>query len=392
MASQTVEAFGQIELAFQIPAGPLNQISVPVKALASAAYLATNSAVGWLKSRDNSACLTTVLKLHGAELAKAHTFDTQIFRSISQNYPIHGVSIETDSDSSGVSRMLNCVLPKASSRCDGGPEMMCLKGLITGLTCVIANTAPVVKILATIVPRYLLTYDQVDVSLEKHGPLNASLRQLVSSVLVEERNNNLYEALLRDLDVHRRGVTGASLSDLADCEIYEEPLAIEFLSWLLTPPVLRDDPKYREAFPNATIPSFPTISFRVWALAFVLGRLGFEVNASNVAISTDEMYQTHIEERRDASEPARVFLITQTIGHRNILNGRAKYKRYSSPTLRRIPIKLIPDLVFDQYCYFQVECAGLGAIDLVDIFDATFKYNGATSVPRLYARDQRSRR
>ena len=338
MARQLVEAVGQIQLAFPLSVGPLNQISFPIKSLGSAVYLATNCAARWLESRNNSACLTDVLKSHGAELAKAHTFDTQIFISTSQNYPIHGVSIETDSDSSGVSRMLSCVLPKASSRCDGGPGMICLRGLIMGLTCLFSHKAPVVKILAAIVPKYLLTYDQDDVSVEKHGPLNASLRQLVSSILEEERNNNLYETLLRDLDLHRRGVTGATLTDLANCEIYEESLAIEFLSWLLTPPVWRDNPKHREAFPNATISSFPTISFRVWALAFVLGRLGFEVNASNIAIGTDEMYQTHIEERKDTSEPVRVFLITQTIGHHNILNDRAKYQRYSSPTLRRVPI------------------------------------------------------
>ena len=374
MANQAAEAFGQIQLAFQIPVGPMNQISIPVKSLSSAAYLATKSIAGWLKSRENSACLTTVLECYGTTLANAHTFDPQVFRSTSQDYPIHGVSIETDPNGNGVSQMLRCVLPKASSRCDGGPGMMCLRGLITGLTCLFPDKSPVIKILAAIVPKYLLTYDQVDVSFEEDGPLIASLRHLVSSILVEERNNNLYEIFLRDLDVHRRGVTGATLSDLANCEIYEESLAIEFLSWLLTPPVLRDDPKYRESFPNATNPSFPTISFRVWALAFVLGRLGFDVSASNIAIGTDEMYQTHIAERKDISDPARVFLITQTIKNHNIFNDRAKYKRYSSPTLRRVPIKSIPDLVFDQYCYFQVECDGLNEIDLVSIFNATFEH------------------
>ena len=109
-------------------------------------------------------------------------------------------------------------------------------------------------------------------------------------------------------------------------------------------------------------------------MAFVLGQLGFEVNASNIAIGTDEMYQTHIEERKDISEPARVFLIIQDIRHHNFFNDRAKYRRYSSPTLRRVPIKSIPDLVFDQYCYFQAECAGSGTVDLVSIFDATFEH------------------
>jgi hypothetical protein len=368
------DALGSLQLGFQTSStGPLTQVSIPLEAIGSAVYLATGAVRSWWKAPAKAQCLEMVLMSNGASLTIPQTFNPHTFKRRVSGYPMRGVALQTDVEGGGF-RLRSCALPNASSRNNGPEERFPIRAITIALLCLF-DTNTTCHILLDIIREYLLNKDLEGISIEKQGPLSAATLQYIKSVEAEEECNDLREDLLRLLDREREKVTNATLEDLVNCHVFEEPLAIAFLSWVLTSRWKRESPEYQGSYPYALPYSYPMRSFRVWCLAFLLHELGFEVEASIVAISTQEMYKTHVQHAPEDAAFPKVFLITQPVGPQDVKVDR-HIRRQEVVQKRRVPIKTIPLMVFEHFRFYKPaqNIPKQTLEDLADIFLYTFEH------------------
>ncbi|MCJ1369930.1 hypothetical protein MMC20_001142 [Loxospora ochrophaea] len=354
-----------LEIAVPVKLGPFNQISIPVKACENAIYFAKD-AYGWWKSAEKIQCLEEMIGSKKGELSAALTFNPRAFKLREQEYPVHGVAIgDEEGGGTRLRSYSGAVASPSAPQTDGG---LCLKALTTGLLCLFGeDRKKVCKILVDIIPEFLIRYEQEGIRLEKQGPLASAVAQWVNAIAAEEDNRRRRVSLLAMIDSKERNVTDATIEELRNCFVFELPLAIAFISWLLSSEYKRDS-QYKKAY--------PTRSFRIWSLALILGELGFEVDASLVAISTKEMYHSHVQSRSDPSSYPQVFLVTQAVGSADPgVVPKDNYRDDASPK-RLIPIMTIPLVAFKHYAYYTppTQCQKVMPGLLEEIFAATFEH------------------
>ena len=352
-----------LELALPVSSGPFNQISIPLKSIESAVYLA-KGAYGWWKGPEKSRCLLDIIESKKGELSAALTFNPRTFKAREARYPLQGVSI--GSLEPGRTGPITCTLPAGSTSMTGSEGLNCLRALTTGLLCLF-DLEETSKILIEIVPDHLIRHELDDIRLEKQGPLSTALTQYVKTVSLEEDNRRSSQHLLALLDTHQKAVNNLSVEDLKHCQVYERPLVIAFLSWLLTS-------EYKREIRYVRV--YPTRSLRVWSLAFLLGELAFEAVASSIAIKTEEMYRSYLRCQPDPAEFSHVFLITQSVGIADPTLVQERFQRAEDKRQRLIPIGTIPYVTFEHYALYKpsdgTEKPSLES--LAEIFYFTFEH------------------
>lgn len=312
-----------MELGFSVAAGPLSQISVSLFSIELAVQLATG-AYGWWKAGERFQSLSTIVSTKGAKISAASTF-----------HLLRYVNKRTDSLIRGVTRtpsgVFSCVtLPNASTASAGESGLVCLRAVVCALLC-FYSVSTTVEILVGALPGTLYTSDQEGGDETIEGPLLSSIRGYVKAAAAEEDNDELRQKLQAEVDLKLSHITGATSSDVFECDDFLEsdtPNFIGALRWILTPIVKRNPQVY------------PTRSLKVWALAEIMYQLGFEVSASMRAVSSKGDYEAHVEKVNYQTSYQEVILVTSSHGPTDLFASGTKTAPSSKPrigSIRSIP-------------------------------------------------------
>ena len=169
-------------------------------------------------------------------------------------------------------------LPKASTAAPEDPSQACLRALTTGLL-LFSNTDATTSILAELIPGALLKMEQENVTIKIDGPVLTGLRQHVVAVAAEGDSNTIRTELLEIVSNHQARFTGISLELVLrfdSVDACEAPLVIGCMKWMLTPWHKHEPTQY------------PRIFLRVWSLAPIMKKLGFQIAASTEIVRAAE--------------------------------------------------------------------------------------------------------
>ena len=140
-----------MELSFNVDAGPLTQISIPIISVSSALQLAIGT-YGWWRAPERNRSLLAMLERSGASLVPASTFDLPVYRALRHDSMVRGISIMNG-------KIHTADLPRSSTSLEGNPGQICLRALTTGLLCFYSAQA-VTETLSELIPYGLLHYNQ----------------------------------------------------------------------------------------------------------------------------------------------------------------------------------------------------------------------------------------
>ena len=259
-----------MELGFAVSAGPLSQISVHLLSLENAVQLATGL-WGWYKGPQSLQSLQQTLEARNAALVASQTFRRHRYTSFRNEHGcVYGAAFDTSH------RLIRLPLPRASSANSDDAGVDCLRALIVGLSCFMEQ-GQIYSLLKDLIPQHLLHFGQDDDSHRLDGASLAATLQFISAVIREEYVDKIRDRLFDLIDSQLPRVTGASRAELLACQYTEVCHMAGVLRWILKPP-------YK--FEGSCKPAYPTRSLKVWALALVLAELGFEVEASRVAVTS----------------------------------------------------------------------------------------------------------
>jgi hypothetical protein len=364
------KVIGDLSIGFQV--GPF-QTSIPLGSASSIVVLAAGKH-GWWKTKDRVNCLQWLTQSEGSLLVAACTFDNAAYEERRTQYAFRGVTVQADEENNG-RRFTPLTVGRANTCCYGSPGVQCLRALTSALLCLF-RVVDARDILVTIMPKYLLHFDSgADYSEDQRiQALPAILLAYVSSVNEEEDFDDYRESLLRRLDQLQSRVTDASREDLRDCYFFELEQATAFISWALTPLHERTSEAYEVSHPNVFPFVYPTRSLRVWALAFILGEIGFQVIAHDTPIQNIEQYDSVVTESQDDYQ-SKAILVLHPLGRREDTSLNPRGRRAPVTIKRRIRIRNIPSLVFEQYGLFgENDSSHLNMNELEAIFQSTFNY------------------
>ena len=269
-----------MELAFNVNAGPLSQVAIPIMSLSSAVQLAVG-AHGWWRARERSKSLSFTLECAGASLVPANSFNRPVYLNARQGCTVRGVSIMNG-------EVIGGELPTASTSREGSPGHLCLRALTTGLLC-FYSTSAVVKILAELIPYSMLHYEQEGETLQFEGPVIASLIEYVKAVELEEDSTGMKKQMLKRLDTET-SILGSDMQLVrTDQGIRgsDHAKVRALLKWMLTSMTKRSD---------TTV--YPTRSLFAWSIAMVMSQLGFQISASRTIISSSNQYVEYLRQSR----------------------------------------------------------------------------------------------
>jgi len=276
-------------------AGPLSQVGIEIFSIQTAVELAIG-AYGWFKATERSKSLEQILSVSGGELVCTSSFNYNFYRDLrTQQGMMQGVVVQNRA-------MLRTPLPKASTAIPDHAGMACLRALTAGILC-FSNPDTAIVMLQDLIPYALVQLHQDDTVLEIEGPLLTSLKQWVSIVASEEDSNNFRDYLLREAAVQESRLTGAPLDEIMGADqtdTDETTHIIGVLRWILTPSHKRD------------LRQYPTRSLRVWTVASIMGRLGFDVYAAPAVVRTADEYNRVINNSHHFGQSPDVFLVVTT--------------------------------------------------------------------------------
>lgn len=342
-----------MELGFTVAAGPLSQISVSLFSVELAVQLA-HGAYGWWKARDRAQSLSLLVESKGSQISATSTFNLFLYRDKRKDGFIRGVARGPDG-------VLSCVtLPKASTASSGDVGLVCLRAVVCALLC-FYNASTVLDILVRVLPGTLYNSNQEGGDEKIDGPLLSCLREYVKAAAVEEDSDDLRQKLQATVDSKLASVTGAPLADVFECDDFLESDAPNFIGamrWILTPVVKRTPLVY------------PTRSLKVWALAVIMNKLGFQVEASANAISSKSDYENYVENVGYQSTDQEIILVTSNAGSTDPLSGGVQ-KMSTSAKPRVGSIRSIPWIAFRHLSDSQ-SCANTK--HLSEIWEFTFDY------------------
>ncbi|OCK74092.1 hypothetical protein K432DRAFT_410152 [Lepidopterella palustris CBS 459.81] len=287
-----------MSLAFNIKnAGPLAQVGLEIISLNTAVHLATG-AYGWFKSYERSESLIKLLSVGGGELVACSSFNFSAYRDLrTQHGTMKGVVVQKRT-------VLSTSLPKASTAIPDHPGTACLRALTAGILC-LYDTDATVGILQNLIPYALIQLHQEDAVLEIEGPLLSSLKQWVSSVALEEDSNTFRDFILLHATSQESSLTGVPVDEIMNLDwtrTDEIPYVIGVLRWILTPTYRRDPKQY------------PTRSLRVWTVAVVMAKMGFDVYAAPAVVRNVDDYDCLMDASRRFGGSPDVFLVVTNGG------------------------------------------------------------------------------
>ena len=320
-----------MEVGFGIPnAGPLAQISLQLFSPEMAVYLATG-AYGWWKSRERTKSLVEVLAASNTQLSSPSTFNWQTYQRARETGKLQGVVVQSG-------QVQVAVLPKASTALPPNAALACLRALTTGLLCFYGvDTSS--SILAAVIPRGLLQYDQEGVDLVLDGPRLSSLKLLVSAVAAEEDSNTLRQYLMDQVTTQQRALRIESSQDIFQVEgkqSNEVWFVVGLLEWIITPTYKRKTLVY------------PTRSLLVWTMAAVLAKLGFEISASPSVVRSAGDYERLVTAQKSSPYYADVVLVLEPAVETDPLL-RASNVAEESLRPQISPLQAVPWLMFRRF-------------------------------------------
>ena len=322
-----------MELGFAVPnVGPLAQISLQLFSPETAVYLATG-AYGWWKARERSKSLVEVLSASKAQLSSTSTFNWQTYQRTREIGKLQGLAVQSG-------QLQAAMLPKGSTALPPNAALACLRALITGLLC-LHGVEACTAILAEVVPRGLIQYDQVDADLVFEGPQLSSLKLLVAAVAAEEDNNTLRQYLMEQVTTQQTHLQISSMDDIFQTEEThrnEIPLIMGLLEWIITPTHKRESPVY------------PTRSLVVWTMANILSKLGFEVSASTSVARSSRDYERLVTAPRSSPYYADIVLVLEPGVDTDSLMRAGNVTSVSESLRPQISqVRAVPWLVFRRY-------------------------------------------
>ena len=332
-------------LALQIPFsfGPFNSLSVPGKSLESIVYLAVGLH-GWWKSRETTNSLVSVIKMQNPdnELLCAPSFELAIFQAIETDHPFHGAVISDEEN--GVRVLRNVQLDGPTTRGEDEPKaILCMRALTSGLLCLFSRK-DVVDVLFNIMQKCLIQFYQPDVQFDKHGPFSRALNDWIESERTKESFRKKSPNLMKELDAAALEFMSVSVKDLQSTQFFEIELVIAFLQWLFAEEY-KHDPAIKR--------NYPTRSFHVWSLAFILNKLGFLVEASTTPIQDRETWESQISNNLEPNYLWRVYLVTSNLVFADLSYNHRPYRRMDFREKRIVPIGSIPTIAFEYFRYYK---------------------------------------
>jgi hypothetical protein len=344
-----------MELAFNVNAGPLAQIGIQILTLDTAVQLAIG-AYGWYKARERSHSLTQLLSARGGSLISTSSFNKDVYNRNRQHQgQVLGIIVQNGA-------VVSTELPKASTAINEHAGQACLRALSTGILC-FYNVDATTSILSELIPFALLQLEQEDAVVNMEGPLFNGLKQYVSAIAVEEDSSTYRTHLLHVASNHQAQFTSVALNEILACdstEVIESHLVIGCLKWMLTPLHKRDFLQY------------PTRSLRVWALASIMGQLGFEIAASAEVVTTKEDYSRATNVNQYVAGFPEVVLVTANIGETDYF-ASSEVPASSEFDLRPqiIAVRAIPWLAFR---HLRGSNRRVNSQYLVDVWTYTYNY------------------
>lgn len=320
-----------MQVALPIDIGPLNQLGIQLISAETAVHLATGAS-GWLVARLRAHSLADVLKIRKASLATVHAFNILEYTRIRQEDSVFGTARQYGG------RFISTRLPSLSrNQYENDAGMACLYAIITALLCFFDDEG-VCRILMEIFPKYLVSYEQDDVTLSADGPLNSAMRSFIRAVNSEEQFCRTRENLLRKLDKKTKCMLSSFQRPPQECEVMDDRHVIALLTWVVTKYSVRESPVYL------------TRSFYAWAVAELLSSLGFGISVSETAITTQDQYAFALEGSGLQGLP--VHFVGASVGKTDP-GLRAGQPVQVAPLYRLVSIRTIPELELSRIFFHE---------------------------------------
>ena len=350
------------DLALQAPMsiGPFNSLSIPGRSLETIIYLAVGLH-GWWKTKETTNSLLSVVKMQNRdnEILSASSFESSIFKTVEADHPFHGATI--NDEESGARGLQVIELAGPSTRADDEPKaFLCVRALTSGLLCLFGRT-DVFDILFNILQKCLIHFHQPDMRFDRHGPFSSALMDWIDAEKTNESFRYKSTYLMKKLDSAANKVSNISVKDLQNTQFFELGLVIAFLEWLLTEEY-KHDPETKK--------DYPTRSFLVWSLAFILSELGFLVEASTTPILDQDMWRNEVSHTRDMDSLWKVHLVTSNSVYADYKYCQRQFRRMETRERRLVPIGTIPTMAFDYFRYYDTPDLNVDILN--EIFLDTF--------------------
>ena len=349
-------------VAIQVPLslGPFNALTIPGRSLETAFYLAYGIR-GWWKTEEASSSLLGVIRMQNSDnrLLSASSFEQSIFQAVEAENPFYGATI-TDEENGG--QVLQStpmpVNPNTIGQMDRAT--LCVRALTSGLLCLFKRSE-VFEILFVVLQKCLIHFQQTGTAFQRHGPFSTALKKWIDAIRTQESFRGTSAKCMEQLDTAAKVVSNVSMRDLQNTQYFDSELVIAFLQWLVTEEVKHDE---------AVLRDYPTRSFHVWSLAFILNKLGFLVEASTTAIQDQQMWEDQMSQSIGMSGPWRVHLVTSNSVFADHAYNHRPSSRVDFCGRRIVPIGTLPIVLFDNFkCY---DSPDLDLNVLNEIFLSTF--------------------
>ena len=201
----------------------------------------------------------------------------------------------------------------------------------------------VFEVLFTILQKCLIDFQQPDTEFERHGLFSTALDNWIDAVRTQESFRGTSAKCMKQLDTATKVVSNVSLLDFQNTQYYDSELVIAFLQWFFT------EAEHDEAVQKG----YPTRSFHVWSLAFVLNELGFVVETSTTAIQSQDTWEDQIYQSNGICCPWRVHLVTSNSVFADHAYSHRPSMRMDLGKRRIVPIETFPIVLFDNFKYYN---------------------------------------
>lgn len=327
-----------MSIAFNVDLGAISQVGLDIDNVVTITRLAS-STLRWLKSRAPTLCLEQTIGSVGVSLPPVSAFSKSRYLDERRRHDsIYGVV----KVKGGFLQSIR--LPKNSMPVEGDPGLLCLRALTMGLLCFFSKSQTC-SVLSEILPKRLFQYEQEDKQKARlDGPLYDALIRHVQKVSDEEMGDDLRSQLLDMVDNQVHRVSNATREEILACHGTELIHIMGFLDWLLAPAAFRK--------PTST---YPTRSLKVWSLALVLSKLGFNVQPSRTAVTQvcSERKETELDMDQYEFVPEVVLVIASgwptDPGACHFTETETKSEKETKVLPRILPIRACPSVAYAEY-------------------------------------------
>ena len=360
MVRSAIETIRNIALQAPVSIGPFTSLAIPGRSLETIVYLAVG-VHGWWKTEETTKSLLSVIKMQHPdnEILSASSFELSVFENIEDEYPFHGATINDEENGARGLQSIQMDGPFTGPM-TGSKAMLCLRALTSGLLCLFSRSQ-VFDILFDVLQTCLIHFHQPDIQFARHGPFSSALKDWIEAEKTKESFRHKSSDLMKQLDDAAIAVLNVSVEDLRKTQFFEEGLVIPFLQWLFVEEH-RHDP--------AIAKDYPTRSFRVWSLAFILSKVGFRVEASTTPILDQSIWRDQVSQTSLMNCIWRVHLVTSNAVFADLTYDYHPSRRIDFQERRLIPIGTIPIIAFDYFRYY--DCPDLDPTILHEVFHDAF--------------------